>query len=284
MSKKIILSLLLATILAIVQSAKVPVTLFNSTEHPYARCLDGSTAGYYAQQAPNPADKTKFVIYLNGGGECDKEGPCKAQLTGSLGSSKYFASEVDANGWYFASDYCTYNPIFCGWNHVYNPYCTQDLHAGQVKEASDKTWGMYFAGHHVMEAMLDEMDKAPFNMKDATEIILSGASAGGIGVWMNVDYIARRYPKAKVTALTIAGFYFYATYYDGANATAPSGMGDFRESAFPVTYDLYEAYVDQSCKLAYEKKGMHPGACMLANNSFPYIEVDSFAIQALTDK
>ncbi len=278
---KVILGLLVALIAA-VNAAKVPVTLFNSTVHPYARCLDGSVAGYYAQPAPNAADKTKFVIYLNGGGECDQEYPCKYQLTSALGSSKYFASEVDASGWFFASDYCLYNPTFCGWNHVYNPYCTQDLHSGQVKEATDKTWGMYFAGHHVMTAMLDEMDRT-MGMKDATEIILSGASAGGIGVWMNVDYIAKRYPNARVTALTIAGFYFYATYYTGPDATPPSGMGDFRESAFPVTYDLYQAYVDQSCKYAMELKGQHPGACMLANNSFPYIEVDSFAIQALTD-
>jgi hypothetical protein len=53
-------------------------------------------------------------------------------------------------------------------------------------------------------------------------------SSGGIGVWMNVDYVQKRYPEARVTAATIAGHYFFATYYDGENHTAPSSMGDFR--------------------------------------------------------
>ncbi len=273
--------LLVALCIAWVTGNKVPLTMLSD---PKAKCLDGTQAGYYAQPAPNPEDSTKFVIYLNGGGECDKEGPCKAQLTSSLGSSKYFAAEVDANGWFIGSDYCPYNPTFCGWNHIYDPYCTQDLHAGQVTEATEDTWGLYFAGHNVFKAMLDDLDNHPsFHFANATEIILSGASAGGIGVWMNVDYLAKRYPKAKVTAMTIAGHYFYATYYTGVNATAQSGMGDFRESAFPTTYKLYDAYVDETCKLAYERKGQSPGACLLSNNSFPYIESDAFVVQALTD-
>lgn len=72
---------------------------------------------------------------------------------------------------------------------------------------------------------------------------------------MNVDYVAERfvnfgasinltpmskfppyssqyrYPNARVTAATVAGHYFYATYYAGPNATQPGGMADFR-SAF----------------------------------------------------
>jgi hypothetical protein len=266
-------------LLVVASASKVPLTMLSD---PKAKCLDGTQAGYYAQHAPNSADSTKFVIYLNGGGECDQENACKYQLNSAMGSSKYFTSDSDASGWFLASDYCPYNPTFCGWNHVFDPYCTQDLHSGQVTEPTESTWGLYFAGHHVFTAMLDDLDKT-FNMKNATEIILSGASAGGIGVWMNVDYVQKRYPHAKVTAMTIAGHYFYATYYDGVNATAPSGMGDFRESAFPTTYKLYDAFVDESCKIAHERAGLSPGACLLSNNSFPYIEVDSFVVQALTD-
>jgi len=170
----------------------------------------------------------------------------------ALGSSKYFASEVDASGWFLASDYCDYNPTFCTWNHVYDPYCTQDLHSGQVITPSNETWGLYFSGHHVLTATLDELDQNFDNsLKDATDIIVSGASAGGIGVWMNVDYIAKRYPKARVTAATVAGHYFYATYYEGVNHTDPGGMADFRESAFKKTYELYDAFVDESCKHAH---------------------------------
>jgi len=97
-----------------------------------AKCLDGTQAGFYAETASNPADANKWVIYLGGGGECDNESSCKYQLTNALGSSNYFANTSESSGWYLGSGYCPYNPDLCGWNHVLDPYCTQDLHMGQV--------------------------------------------------------------------------------------------------------------------------------------------------------
>jgi hypothetical protein len=263
-------------------ATKVPLVLFDENDYPHAKCLDGTQAGFYFQNATKNEENKKWVIYLAGGGECDTESACVSQTYGSLGSSKYFASESDSSGWYLASDYCPYNVDLCGWNHVMNPYCSQDLHAGQVTEPSEKTWGLYFAGHLIVESMLDSLDK--FGLQDATDIVVSGVSAGGIGVWMNVDYIADRYPNARVSAATIAGHYYYATYYDGSNHTSPGSMGDFRESAMPVTYDLYQAYVDETCKAAMEAQSLSPSACMFSNYSLPYIESDSFVIQAQTDQ
>jgi hypothetical protein len=251
---------------------------------PKAKCMDGTQAGYYAQTASKSEDKNKWVIYLNGGGECDTESACKAQTSGALGSSKYFANSSDPSGWFLGSDYCPYNPDLCGWNHVMDPYCSQDLHSGQVTEPTDATWGLYFSGRHIFTATLDALDQPPFNLGDATDIVLQGVSAGGIGVWYQIDDLARRYPSARITAATIAGHYFYANYYTGTNHTNPGTMGDFEESALPNTYLLYDAYVDETCKLAYEARGESAGACMLSNNSLPYIRADSFVIQAQTDQ
>lgn len=261
--------------------ASAPLTMLTDAK---AKCMDGTQAGFYAQSAANSSDANKWVIYLNGGGECDSESACVSQTSNSMGSSKYFSGTADAAYWFLGSDNCSQNPEFCGWNHAYDPYCSQDLHSGQVTVPSDKTWGLYFAGHHIFTATLDSLDTASNSLKDATDIILQGVSAGGIGVWMNLDYLAHRYPKARVTGVTIAGHYFYATYYNGSDHTNPGGMADFRESAWPTTYDLYEAFVDQSCKVAYEHKGESPGACMLSNNSFPYIQSESFVVQAQTDQ
>lgn len=261
--------------------AAAPLTMLTDSK---AKCLDGTQAGFYSQMATDAAGTSKWVIYLNGGGECDTESSCMSQTTNSMGSSKYFYDTADASYWYLGSDDCSQNPEFCGWNHAYDPYCTQDLHSGQVTKPSDDTWGLYFSGHHVFKATLDSLDGAVNSLKDATDIVLQGVSAGGIGVWMNLDYLAHRYPKARVTGLTIAGHYFYATYYNGSDHTNPGGMADFRESAWPTTYALYDAYVDQSCKAAYEHQGLSPSACMLSNNSFPYIQSEAFVVQAQTDQ
>ena len=48
---------------------------------------------------------------------------------------------------------------------------------------------------------------------EATDVILSGVSAGGIGVWINVDYLQSLVPSARVVAAPVAGFYFYAYPY-----------------------------------------------------------------------
>ena len=249
-----------------------------------ARCMDGTKSGYYYQASSQSSESKKWVLYLFGGGECDNMYSCQYQLNTSLGSSNYFAANYSSSsGWYLASDYCPYNPGFCNWNHVGVPYCSQDLHSGRVTVPTEDTWGLYFSGHIILKSILDDLDLL-YNFNEATEIVVTGASAGGIGVWMNVDYIQERYPNARVTAATIAGYYFYATYYDGVNHTDPGGMADFRESGIKSAYKLYDAYVDESCKKALEDKKLDPSACMLSNNSFPYIEVDSFAIQAQTDQ
>jgi len=274
-----ILSLKLLSILAISVAPKEatakPISL-TLLEDQSASCMDGTLSGYYFDKSTTFADRKKWVFYLQGGGECDNEQSCKAQLQSALGSSYYFPNTSDNTGWYLASGECTDIPL-CTWNHVNIPYCSQDLFSGQITKPSDQTWGLYFSGHLIFKAVIDAFER---ELSSATDIILLGASAGGIGVWMNVDYLAERFPKAKVTAATVAGFYFYATYYTGTNATSPGGMADFREEAWINTYALYDAYVDQSCKMALAS---NPQACMLSNYSFPYIESQSFSVQAQTD-
>jgi hypothetical protein len=253
-------------------------------KYSQARCMDGTRSGYYYEPSSDLSNSKKWVFYLFGGGECDNQYSCEYQLNTSLGSSDYFAANYsDTSSWYLASGYCPNNPGLCTWNHVGVPYCSQDLHSGQITEPSDATWGLYFSGHIILESILDALDEL-YNLKEASEIVFTGASAGGIGVWMNVDYVAKRYPNARVTAATVAGFYFYATYYSGENHTEPGGMADFRESGIQAAYKLYDAFVDETCKTAFEAANKDPAACMLSNNSFPYIESDSFAIQAQTDQ
>ena len=272
-------SLLLALLGTTVNAANVTLSMLE--HHPLAKCLDGTPAGYYFQKKASK----KWVVYLNGGGECDNENGCKQQAATALGSSKYFPEQVNANGWYLGSDDCNVNPDFCEWNHVYDPYCSQDLHSGQMTAPSASSWGLVFAGHHVLAAILDEMDLQ--GLRNAEEIVLSGASAGGLGMWTNLDYIADRYPHAQVRGLSIGGFYFYANFYAGPDARTWSGtstMADFREAAWPRTYALYDAYVNEACKAHYVSRGQSAGPCMLANYSSDFVRTPVFVVQSQTDE
>jgi hypothetical protein len=110
------------------------------------------------------------------------------------------------------------NPDFFSWNHVFVIYCSQDLHSGQRLEATPDTFGLYFSGNYIYNAVLAEMD-ATHGLGDATHIMLTGDSAGGIGTWYHLDDLAARYPTARVVGAPIAGFYFPAYPYTGVNHT-----------------------------------------------------------------
>lgn len=271
-----VVSLSIAALAAIggAQSASVPLTLLTDTS---ARCLDGTLSGYYVQPASTPAASRKWIIFLEGGGECTTQAACDAALSGPLGSSKYFAPSIYMP--YFLSDDAASNPDFYDWNHVDVPYCSQDLHSGQVTSPSAGTFGLYFSGHFVMRAILAALN-ASHGLGDAAEIIVTGASAGGIGSWINVDYIGDAFPGARVTVVPIAGFYFYAYPYMGANHTS-SELANFAPSAWPVTVALWQAFADETCVAA---RTADPWACMLANYSFPYIAAEAFVIEAQTDQ
>lgn len=246
-----------------------------------ARCMDGTLSGYYFVKASAPANATKWIISLDGGGECATQSACQGALRTSLGSSKYFSPsiEFDNEGMQFNDANTGRNPDFGSWNHVQVPYCSQDLHTGQTLAPSNNTWGLYFSGHFVLQAILDALE-ASGGLAQATDILLTGDSAGGIGVWPNLDWLADRYPKARVVGAPIAGSYFYATWYTGPNASVP-GLADFRPAAWPQHYALWSSFVDEDCKAA---NPANPGFCILSNNSFPYVKSETFAIEAQTDE
>lgn len=246
-----------------------------------ARCLDGTPGGFFWLPASGSSSETKWVISLQGGGECADVTSCTNALTSSLGSSKYFPKSYDMSGeWAQFNQASAGSTPFATWNHVRLEYCTQDLWTGLRKENSPEAYDMYFAGHLIFRAVLDSLDAGSPSLKDAREIILTGESAGGIGVWPNLDYLAERYPNARVVAAPIAGHYFYAYPYAGANHTA-SGLADFRPEAWEHHYGLWDSFVDASCQTAH---ALDPWFCLLSNNSLPFIASEAFVIEAQTDQ
>ena len=196
-------------------------------------------------------------------------------------------------------------------NHVFIPYCTGDLHSGTVTEPSEETFGLYFSGHLVFSAVLDVLlaDEQHYGLSSATEVVLSGDSAGGIGVWMNVDYLTEKVRNAKVrssradaaqlgvdsttdaqkiagmqsvrvVAAPIAGFYFYVTEpYEGPDHTH-STLTNFSASGIEHAFGVWQSFVDADCSVA---RNEDPWACVLSNYSFPYISSEAFVVEAQTD-
>lgn len=260
-------------------AASAPLTMLTDSR---ATCLDGTLGGFYFEPASDPgeANITKWVIFLQGGGECANAESCAAAAKSDLGSSKYFAPSMSfGEGEYYAS--ALPNNPFASWNRVDIPYCSQDLYSGTRLTASPETFGLYFSGHFIFEAIMRTLVSS-YGLGAATEVILTGASAGGIGAWINTNALITSFVPAgcRVTVAPIAGMYFFAYPYDSVNHTE-STLVDFREAAWPNNTALWGSYIDGACAAGL---GARSYACMLSNYSFPFIKASAFITEAQTDQ
>ena len=256
--------------------ASAPLTIL--PEGTLGRCMDGTPSGFYHLNQSS----SRWVIAFDGGGECNSRASCSSKLKTALGSSNYFdrSMEFDNGGAWFLDTDATRNPAFGAWNKVRVPYCTQDLHMGTVTTASDSTFGLLFSGQRVFEAILDELDAR--GLAKATDILVSGESAGGIAVWPKLDALAARYPHARISGAPIAGFYSWSFPYTGPNATS-GGLASFSPAGIEELFQLYVPTLNAACVAAYRAAGASPSPCMLSNNSLPFVKADVFVTEALTD-
>ena len=67
------------------------------------------------------------------------------------------------------------------------PYCSGDLHLGTQSETNAD--GVRFAGHHIVGGILGTA-AASLGLADATDVLFTGESAGGIGCVAHTDYVA----------------------------------------------------------------------------------------------
>lgn len=266
----------IAAFAALGDAASAPLTLLPS--NTLGRCLDGTPSGFYLL----PGDSRRFTLTLFGGGECSDSASCLSKVGTNLGSSKYFAPSMGFDsGSHFANPSLTENPGFGSWTHVQLPYCSQDLHMGTRSSADASTFGLYFSGHLVLEAVLGQLDG--LGLAGATDILLTGDSAGGIGTWPHADWLAARYPQARVSFAPLAGLYFNSFPYSGPNHTQ-SILASFSPEGIEALHQLYQPFLDADCAAAYAAQGASPSPCMLGNSSQGFVHSPVFVIEAQTDQ
>ena len=232
-----------------------------------ARCLDSSPASYYS----SVADPERWVVYLQGGGECESRFDCHNRAKGSLGSSKENPEEID--GFSGAGPICgrdpKSNPDFAGWSALYIPYCSGDDWLGSMKRACD-AWeegscdgpmeqgssqmekkGLFHAGHNIIDAVLDHA-AVTVGFSKATTVVISGGSAGGQGAYYHSDWLSAKYSNMTVISVPEYGWFgepfdSYADWVKGkhtdpsipypspaSNASAPAWVRNVKPYIFPA--------------------------------------------------
>ncbi|TMW59431.1 hypothetical protein Poli38472_004500 [Pythium oligandrum] len=152
-----------------------------------------TNATYFFQVFPNQKkDTTKLMLYLQGGGACVDDDTCSFALQCGLGSSSTFTVNARAmsNGVLNRTDE---NNTFKDWNIVHVPYCTGDIHIGNlVKEPYEPIFASILgnneclkqnktAHHNGYENALSAFKWAAANYPKPEHIVLAGSSAGALG-------------------------------------------------------------------------------------------------------
>jgi hypothetical protein len=199
-----------------------------------AMCRDGSPAGLYLHRGT--ADK--LFIYLEGGGACSSPtfcshnpaavsqafpggAPSQGQtIGGSLGSvtgGPYQAPYVPtAASGIFTPAYSpgifdftnAANPVK-DWSGVYIPYCTGDVHFGTADNVTIPSDGLlpaltnqHFVGYRNMQKFIGHLVPTFPNL---TQVLLTGASAGGFGAGLNYGMVQDSFGSVPVTVLDDSG-------------------------------------------------------------------------------
>ena len=200
---------------------------FTKVELPNAKCLDGSPAVYYI--AAN-ASSSRWVIWLEGGGNCLNLTDCVQRAKGRLGSSASYNASIDAPKGMLSSDAAA-NPDLHTWNRVFVPYCSGDVWMGTKRAAvnpfpQEGAWRGYFHGHFILEDMYEDISDRYVSSSPPTHAVLTGCSAGGMGVIFNCDWFAANfYGDVDVACRPEAGWFGLpqASYARFSSAVPASG-------------------------------------------------------------
>jgi hypothetical protein len=175
-----------------------------------AQCLDHSPAGYYIRKQ----DPTKWLIFLEGGGLCVTPFDCLARRDSAQGSSKYWDRFKTPEG-PSATSTSALNP-FQNHSHVYVPYCSGDTWLGSSAQGHFLLSGMQMSGHLIIETLVEWLLNTT-SFGSSSDVILSGTSAGGIGTYQHVDWLADKmtnfaktmqHKAPRVTGFAIEGMFF----------------------------------------------------------------------------
>jgi hypothetical protein len=236
-----------------------------------AKCLDSSQAGYYYRAGKN---STLWVIFMQGGGACYTYSDCLARTKTSLGSSRHWPQTLEQLDNLLSDDPLT-NPLFFDAHAIYIPYCGGDVHRGTRTSQLNATWPFVFAGHLIVEAVLDAFVGAggahAVAFQAAAEVLVSGSSAGGLGTFLNSDYIASRMPASvRVRAAPEGGFFFPREVEVFPVWEANGGQGGppvWQELDF-ASAELYKGYSNPACVAAH-----NASYCDTVDHFFPFTKV-----------
>ncbi len=241
------------TSVATTSAASAPVVSFPSTliKHVVknavqrqAVCNDETPAVYYFKRGSG-ADAAHWIIFFQGGGWCSSEASCALRWSSQhyLMTSQGAPAIMPAGGIFSVSSQM--NPDFVNFTQVYIKYCSSDMYSGNGEQQVNGMM-MQFRGNKIVTAILADLQDVTVipspNLKNATQVLVTGSSAGSFGAASNMDWIASQLTWAKVKGVLDSSWVPPLPDYGSGPLEPQPGSAGY--------YDYYSAVADQSCAAA----------------------------------
>ena len=172
---------------------EAPAMQWTWIDFPDSFCRDGSNAGLGVSL--NPASD-KVMIFMQGGGACFDFLTC-----GTNPASAAMQKGEQTTGLFNRAE--PTNPV-ADWNHIFIPYCTGDVHLGTKEDGTVEgvNGTQMFVGRNNVLAYLKRIVPT---FPDATQVLLTGISAGGFGAAANMEVVQEAFGDIPVTAIDDSG-------------------------------------------------------------------------------
>ncbi|KAK9807851.1 hypothetical protein WJX72_011324 [[Myrmecia] bisecta] len=251
---------------------------YNTTDvDPQAVCNDGSPGVFFFRPALS-MHSTKWVVRFHGGAWCWDKLSCEQRWRDSphLMSTTMLppdavnetcpVRDIQLHG--IMSMHPEENPAFYGWNQVYVWYCSSDSHLGDAPEGfTDETGEWHFRGKRITAAVFTTLLQRE-NLAAATDVLVSGDSAGGVAALNNAAFIhdivaPRAHGIQRFKAFIDAGWFLDVPNYSGN-----PGAFSFRKCAQSLVTN-YNASFDRSCTAHFPDE---PWRCFHAQYAWRHVK------------
>lgn len=231
-----------------------------SLNNSEAICNDNSRAVFFI----GLQSSKKWVIFFESGGLCTSKADCNQRYLNKnstvLMTSKKLPDKVIGRDILASSK--SENPSFFDHNHVLVPYCSSDLWLGLKNKTSQNgsfnfvndssVENFSFKGQAIFRSVFEELNEK-YNLSLAEEIVVSGSSAGGIGVLNHAKWLKSQNFTINATLLFIIDSAWFINFQDAFKSRVKrefaSLVGLSLEACADISYG-YSCCLSASCLIS----------------------------------
>ncbi|XP_034715302.1 carboxylesterase notum2 [Etheostoma cragini] len=258
-------------------------------------CNDGTAAGFYLKEFRG---SRRWQLFLEGGWCCHSKETCDSRYQNipRLMSSSRWPQTKRGTG--ILSSQAEENPHWYNANIVFIPYCSSDVWSGtgptptppprprqgreKERDRNTNATEYTFMGSLIIREVIKDL--IPKGIKLAKVVMLSGTSAGGTGVLLNIERVASQLEQlgaeAQVRGLVDSGWFLESKQQRSPNC--PETISCSPEDAIKIGLRLWNGVVPDRCRQLY-KRG-EEWQCFFGHKLYSTLTSPLFVVQWLFDE